>query len=108
MNYVNAKAILPAILLAEVQKYAEGKVIFIPKSEKRTGEGETSGYRQSLMKRDDVICSRYSSGQAINEIAEEFFLSPEMVKKLVHGSRISLPEYAPSFFSDAVFRDGPW
>ena len=32
MKYENARDILPAKLLAEVQKYAEGKVIYIPKN----------------------------------------------------------------------------
>ncbi len=45
MQYENAKDILPASLLAEVQKYAEGKAIYIPKRTKREGWGEASGYR---------------------------------------------------------------
>ncbi len=42
MKYENAKDILPASLLKEVQKYAEGKVIYIPKCEKTKGWGEAS------------------------------------------------------------------
>ena len=44
MQYENAKDILPESLLNEVQKYAEGKAIYIPKRTKREGWGEASAY----------------------------------------------------------------
>ena len=85
MQYENAKDILPASLLEEVQKYAEGKVIYIPKRTKREGWGEASGYREKLNKRNNAILNRYSAGSSIMEIAEEFFLSPETIKKIVYA-----------------------
>ena len=99
MKYENAKDILPAKLLEEVQKYAEGKVIYIPRSEKVRGWGEASGYREKLKKRNAQICSRYSAGESIMEIAEEFFLSPETIKKLVYGKKVELPMFSPSIAS---------
>ena len=99
MKYENAKDILPANLLKEVQKYAEGKVIYIPRTEKVRGWGEASGYRDKLKKRNALICSRYSSGKSVMEIAEEFFLSPETVKKLVYGKKVDLPMFSPSISS---------
>jgi DNA-binding CsgD family transcriptional regulator len=99
MKYENAKDILPAKLLKEVQKYAGGKLIYIPKSEKSKGWGEASGYRDRLQKRNAAICSRYSSGQSIMEIAEEFFLSPETIKKLVYGKKVELPMFSQTITS---------
>ena len=99
MQYENAKDILPASLLEEVQKFAEGKAIYIPKRTKREGWGEASGYREKLNKRNSAILSRYSAGASIMEIAEEFFLSPETIKKIVYGKKVSLPEYSPSVYS---------
>lgn len=99
MKYENAKDVLPAKLLEEVQKYAEGKVIYIPRTEKSRGWGEASGYRDKLKKRNALICSRYSAGQSIFELAEEFFLSPETIKKLVYGKKMELPEFSPSIAS---------
>lgn len=99
MKYENAKDVLPAKLLEEVQKYAEGKVIYIPRTEKSRGWGEASGYRDKLNKRNALICSRYSAGQSIMEIAEEFFLSPETIKKLVYGKKMDLPKFSPSIAS---------
>ncbi len=99
MQYENAKDILPASLLEEIQKYAEGKVIYIPKRSKREGWGEASGYREKLNKRNAAILNRYSSGTSIMEIAEEFFLSPETIKKIVYGKKVTLPGYSPSVYS---------
>ena len=99
MKYENAKDILPAKLLEEVQKYAGGKLIYIPKVEKTKGWGEASGYRDKLNKRNAAICSRYSKGQSIMEIAEEFFLSPETVKKLVYGKKVNLPMFSKAISS---------
>ena len=99
MQYENAKDILPESLLKEVQKYAEGKAIYIPKRTKREGWGEASGYREKLNKRNGAILHRYSSGASILEIAEEFFLSPETIKKIVYGKKVTLPEYSPSVYS---------
>ena len=107
MKYENAKDILPASLLEEVQKYAEGKVIYIPKCTKTRGWGEASGYREKLNKRNSLICNRYSAGRSILEIAEEFYLSPETVKKIVYGNKVNLPEFSASITSaDHYARSG--
>ncbi len=105
MKYENAGDILPASLLKEVQKYAEGKVIYIPKREKAKGWGEASGYREKLNKRNALICSRYAAGAGIMELAEDFFLSPESIKKIVYGKKINLPGYSPSICSAKQYSD---
>ena len=105
MQYENAKDILPASLLEEVQKYAEGKVIYIPKRGKTKGWGEASGYREKLNKRNALICSRYASGASIMELAEEYYLSPESVKKIVYGKKKVLPEYSPTVYSARQYSD---
>ena len=105
MKYENARDILPAGLLEEVQKYAEGKAIYIPKREKTKGWGEASGYREKLNKRNAVIRSRYAAGAGVMELAEAYYLSPESVKKIVYGKKISLPEYSPSICSAGQYSD---
>ena len=99
MKYENARDILPEKLLEEVRKYAEGKVIYIPRADRGRGWGEASGYREKLDRRNALICSRYSAGQSVLEIAEEFFLSPETIKKLVYGKKTDLPMFSPSVSS---------
>ena len=99
----NARDLLPAKLLEEVQKYAEGKVIYIPRAGKTRPWGESSGYREKLKRRNSLICSRYSAGHSVMEIAEEFFLSPETVKKLVYGKKTDLPVFSPSVASAELY-----
>ncbi len=99
MKYENARDILPARLLEEVQKYAEGRIIYIPRTEKTKPWGDASGYRDRLNKRNALIRSRYSAGQSVMEIAEAFYLSPETIKKLVYGRKVDLPVFSPSVFS---------
>ena len=105
MKYENARDILPDSLLKEVQKYAEGKAIYIPKREKAKGWGEASGYREKLNKRNALICGRYAAGVGIMELAEEFYLSPESIKKIVYGRKIKLPGYSPSICSAGQYSD---
>lgn len=99
MKYENAKDILPQSLLEEVQKYAEGKAIYIPKRTQTMGWGEASGCRKKLNKRNATICARYSAGKSVNELAEEFFLSPETIKKIVYGKKKEIPPYSPTITS---------
>jgi len=99
MKYENAKDILPKHLLEEVQKYAARKIIYVTRKEGQKGWGEASGYRNRLEKRNAMIRQMYSAGKTVLEIAEEFFLSPETIKKIVYGKKVTLPEYSPSVHS---------
>ena len=103
MKYENAKDILPQSLLEEVQKYAEGKAIYIPKRTQTKGWGEASGCRKKLNKRNATICARYSAGKSVNELAEEFFLSPETIKKIVYGKKKEIPPYSPTVTSASQY-----
>ena len=87
MKYENAKDILPESLLAEVQKYAGGKLLYIPVENEPKSWGEASGYRQKLLKRNVMISNRYKSGATLSELAEEYFLSLDSIKKIVYGKK---------------------
>lgn len=87
MKYENAKDILPAQLLAEVQKYAGGKLLYIPVESDAKSWGEASGYRQKLLKRNVMIVNRYKAGVTLSELAEEYFLSYDSIKKIVYGKK---------------------
>lgn len=87
MKYENAKDILPEQLLAEVQKYAGGKLLYIPVENESKSWGEVSGYRQKLLKRNVMICNRYRTGATLSELSEEYFLSLDSIKKIVYGKK---------------------
>lgn len=48
MKYVNAAEILPGELLSEIQKYVDGKTLYVPSVQKTASWGEKSGARSFL------------------------------------------------------------
>lgn len=87
MKYENAKEILPEAVLKEVQKYAGGKLLYIPVETESKSWGEVSGYRKKLLKRNVLISNRYKAGATLSELAEEYFLSLDSIKKIVYGKK---------------------
>lgn len=87
MKYENAKELLPEVLLKEVQKYAGGKLLYIPVENENKNWGEVSGYRQKLLKRNVLISNKYKAGATLSELAEEYFLSLDSIKKIVYGKK---------------------
>ncbi len=84
MSYKNGREILPAELLAELQTFVQGELIYIPKKEtNRAGWGEINGARNSIRKRNRKIYNLYRSGWSIEKLINYFHLSEDSVKKIV-------------------------
>ncbi|GAB6930952.1 hypothetical protein JCM10914A_49350 [Paenibacillus sp. JCM 10914] len=86
MNYENANDILPEKLLKEVQKYAAGKLLYIPTEDKKAW-GEMSGYRDQLQRRNIMIRNKYTNGMTISELADEYYLSLDSIKKIIYSKK---------------------
>jgi len=85
LSYRNAKEILPQKLIAEIQKYVKGDVIYIPKQEdQKTIWGSKNGSRKKYDLRNENIREMRKNGRTINEIAKKYYLSPESIKKILH------------------------
>lgn len=88
MKYQKANTVLPEHLLLQIQKYVQGKYLYIPAPEEsRKAWGEDSGARESLYKRNEEIYYKYKQGLKIDELAEEYFLSVHSIKKIIYGKR---------------------
>lgn len=86
MRYQKADEIFPKELLLEIQKYAQGQIVYIPKAKgKRKAWGENSGNRNYLNIRNENICQKFSEGSTINQLADEFCLSIYSIKKIVYS-----------------------
>lgn len=86
MSYIKSETILPSDLIKEIQKYVQGKYIYIPvELEKRKKWGENSGNRAYIQNRNKSIYNKYVDGYKVKALAEEFFLSVESIKKIVYG-----------------------
>ena len=87
MKYENGKDIFPAPLLRQIQKYAAGKLVYIPAGESKRLWGETSGYRRYLAERNAAIKAKFRSGAGLMELAGEYFLSVESIKRIVYSKK---------------------
>ncbi|WP_433620617.1 CD3324 family protein [Paenibacillus cellulositrophicus] len=88
MKYTSADAILPKDLLKEIQKYVEGRMIYIPNAEgSRKKWGEKSGNRSYLNIRNDEIRQRFHDGSTIDQLSELFSLSHDSIKKIVYSKK---------------------
>ncbi|MFB6469087.1 CD3324 family protein [Cytobacillus sp. Hz8] len=86
MAYVKATAILPEKLISEIQKYVQGEMIYIPKPEPaRKKWGTRSGIRKQIDERNSVMKRAFKNGRTIDQLAEEYYLSVETIKKIVYS-----------------------
>ncbi|PLS01833.1 CD3324 family protein [Neobacillus cucumis] len=85
MAYVKATAILPDELISEIQKYVQGETIYIPKLEDSYQKwGIRSGSRKMLDERNMAIKKLFKNGRSIEQLADQYCLSPETIKKIVY------------------------
>ena len=61
MKYENGKDIFPERLLKQIQKYAAGKLVYIPSMDQKKDWGEMTGYRKYLLKRNHDIRLKLSN-----------------------------------------------
>ena len=75
MKYINANVILPEKLIEEIQKYIQGKYIYIPiKKENYKSWGAISGIKQEYKNRNKKIKNDYKQGISI-DLKEFIFMS---------------------------------
>ena len=85
MKYINANAILPDVLVEELQKYVQAGYMYIPaKDEQRKSWGELSGYRKELKRRNQRIVSEYRQGTSVEELADRYYLSIYAIRKIIY------------------------
>lgn len=88
MKYLNASDVLPEKLLKEIQQYAGGALLYVPKNETDRKEwGEVSGERRYYKKRNRMIINQFIYGVTIDQLAQEYCLSKETVKKIVYSKK---------------------
>lgn len=85
MKYINADIILPDYLIQELQKYAQGKYIYIPvKKEKYKKWGEVSGYKKEIEERNKKISEEYLNGISVSELSKKYYLSISGIRKIIY------------------------
>ena len=90
LKYVNAKDVLPPDILAQVQKYTCGALIYVPKKDdEKIGWGQLSGARAQVYMRNRNIMEAYRSGAAIYELMQEYCLSEASIRKIIYNKEIA-------------------
>ena len=88
MSYLNADELLPPELLREIQVYIQGSLVYIPcQDEKRLGWGARSGARDTFDRRNAAIREAKSQGKRIDDLADEYGLSPGGIRKILYGDK---------------------
>ena len=86
MKYSNIEEILPKELLFEIQKYVQGKSLYIPKAkDSHKNWGDTTQSKNITSVRNDEIRAAFRNGSKIDDLCEQYSLSPESIKKIVYG-----------------------
>ncbi len=88
MPYRNAEELLPPELLRQVQTYIQGSLVYVPRpGEERLRWGAASGARRSFDARNAAIREAKAGGRSIEELAEDYGLSPGGIRKILYGPR---------------------
>ena len=87
MQYDNARDLLPQELLDELQKYAAGKLLYVPSRGARRPWGEQTGYKKQIAARNAAIRRAFAEGVPVDSLADEHALTPETVKKIVYDKK---------------------
>ncbi|SHO51886.1 CD3324 family protein [Anaerocolumna xylanovorans] len=84
MKYIKAQDVLPDELIKILQEYVNGEYLYIPRKdgEKKTW-GEKSGARILLKERNLEIYQKYHNGQTAEELAMEYFLSEQSIRRIL-------------------------
>ena len=84
MSYVKAEDVLPKHLVEEIQRYVDGRLLYIPrKDENSLSWGEKSGTRERLAKRNQTIVERYNLGETVENLSAAYFLSEKRIRGIL-------------------------
>lgn len=88
MKYAKANDVLPDEIIELIQKYVEGKYLYIPKkSTTHKSWGEASGIKDSLKIRNSEIYEKYLNGCSINKLCGEYFLSEKSIRRIIYQQK---------------------
>lgn len=84
MSYKNSIDLLPKELITEIQKYIDGKVIYIPKKEENKKHwGDNTDTKQLLSIRNLQIYIDYQNGMTIPQLSEKYFLAEKSIQRIL-------------------------
>ena len=87
MSYIKAEEILPEELIRQIQEYADGVYIYIPrKPGTRHAWGQETDYKAELKVRNDRIRSDYAAGVSGALLSRRYHLSEKSIRRILQKS----------------------
>ena len=84
MSYIKAEEILPEELIRQIQKYADGVYIYIPREPgTRHTWGQKTDYRAELKARNDRIRSDHAEGESAASLSRKYHLSEKSIRRIL-------------------------
>jgi len=86
---VNKSNILPKELIEQIQKYVDGKVIYIPKKQiNKKHWGENTDTKQVLASRNCQICLDRQNGMTIKQLSDKYFLTEKSIQRILRQEKM--------------------
>lgn len=84
MSYIKAENVLPQDLIRQIQEYADGVYIYIPrKPGTRQVWGQKTDYKAELKLRNDAIREDYLGGMRIPALSLKYNLSEKSIRRIL-------------------------
>lgn len=88
MGYINALKVLPEELVEQIQRYAEGQILYIPKTRSKWCKwGENTDTKEYTEQRNIKLYIDYKDGVTILELSKRYFLDPKSVQRIIRAMR---------------------
>jgi Mor family transcriptional regulator len=86
VSYIKAEEILPEELIRQIQEYADGVYIYIPrKPGTRHTWGQETDYKAELKIRNDYIRSDYAAGASVTALSRKYHLSEKSIRRILQN-----------------------
>ena len=84
MSYIKAEEVLPETLIRQIQEYADGVYIYIPrKPGTRHAWGQETDYKAELQARNTKIRSDYAAGASVSALSRKYHLSEKSIRRIL-------------------------
>ena len=96
MRYKNATQHLPKELLEQVQQYADGEFLYIPRIKGAKKEwGARTATRRELMARNERIYKEYLAGESADALSRRHFLSVKSIQRIIASQKRAQSDQIP-------------
>lgn len=88
MRYIKAQDVLPEELLRQIQQYADGAYLYVPRAqENRLSWGDRTRSKDETAMRNRDIYRRWQEGEDPARLAGAYFLTEKTIRRIILQER---------------------